>query len=101
MRKLLAIISITLILTLLISATAMAAKEDNAKHSQAGNLIEKTKGEHIDGKAKATEVKGHEAEAAWRIPGWQSIFAVIAIVYYVVISLNILPKIAAKEVGDK
>lgn len=78
MKKILAFIALVLIFSLIFSFVALASKNEGKKH-----------GEETAG--------GHEEEAGWRIPGWQSIFAVLAIIYYVVVSMNILPKIAARK----
>ena len=70
MRKLMAILAIILIAGLVFNVVVYAAGEKEAKA---------------------------EKEAAWRIPGWQTIFAVAAILYYIGFSLNILPKIIGKD----
>jgi hypothetical protein len=43
------------------------------------------------------EAEGKEKEPSWKIPGWQSIFTALAVVFYGLM-LTVLPKIMAKEV---
>lgn len=70
----------------------------NEKHG-----AESIKGEHEkEGKegAKHAEAEEEEEESAWRVPGWQTIFAILAVGYYIALSLNFLPKLATKDLEE-
>lgn len=46
----------------------------------------------------AHEEESKEEEASWKIPGWQSIFTALAVLFYGLM-VTFLPKIMAKEEG--
>ena len=54
---------------------------------------EKVEGPEKQGEKEA-EAEGHEP--AWMIPGWQSIFAALAVAYYA-LAVFVLPKIMARS----
>lgn len=65
-----------------------AAKEENLKETSVQEKAEKE---------EKGEVEEKEEEPSWKIPGWQSIFTALAVVFYALM-LTVLPKIMAKEV---
>lgn len=102
---------ITIVLIVSVAAFLMLAsvRAENKKtgdstaktHVKEQTLKEKHGNESVKSEPAKEGEESHaeeeEEESAWRIPGWQTIFAILAVGYYIVISLNILPKIAAKD----
>lgn len=107
-------LSILLILIIFsVNSLAFASKDNQSSKNESSKEIQKDiKNKRVEGKAEiANEHSGESSEnsaseevkheSAWRIQGWQSIFAALAILYYFLISIKLLPKIASKEVTDK
>lgn len=73
MKKFFFLLAIILIISLVFSLSALASEKEEGKH---------------------------EKESAWRFTGWQTVFSFLAIGYYIIVSLSLLPKIAAKELEE-
>ena len=67
---------------------------DHGEEDDHGGAVTEEHGEEDGGGEHGGEVH----HPAWMIPGWQSIFAAIAVVYFG-LALKFLPKIMAKEEG--
>ena len=78
---------------------AVGAHEEEAEAAdygeESGGVEEAAAGEHGE-EAIGEEGEGGGHAPAWMIPGWQSIFAVLAVVYFG-LGVTLLPFIMAKE----
>ncbi len=70
-------------------------KENEAQDKEAESNGDETES-HSAGSASDTEHEGEVHHPAWMIPGWQSIFTVLAVGYFA-LGVTFLPKIMAKE----
>lgn len=102
MKKTIFLIAIVLIMTVTayIMVTAIASASTEKKASEHSTI---KKSEEVKNSEHGKEKTGHgtEEESAWRITGWQTIFAILAIGFYITISLKLLPKIAAKDLEEE
>ncbi len=69
------------------------AEEGKDDHAEEGKDAEEGAGEHGEEGEEGEEEVHHPA---WMIPGWQSIFTILAVVYFA-LGVTILPRIMAKE----
>ncbi|RJQ32705.1 MAG: hypothetical protein C4562_02505 [Actinobacteria bacterium] len=106
MKKFLAVVLVIIAFSFIISivtTASTATKDKKAEISKTTSKHEKTANETTEEGGGHKEEAGHEGakhESAWRVFGWQSIFSLISIGYFVIVSLTLLPKIAAKELEE-
>jgi len=79
-----------------LDAKKISTKIDKKTEKETGE--KEAHGETGDHDSESAE---EESESAWRFFGWQTIFAILAVGYYISISLNLLPKFAATELEEK
>ncbi len=105
MKKLLTVLLLITFIISMFSLVALASTDDS--HASKSKIAkeesssgDKENAHETDDGNSSNEEGALEAESAWRFSGWQTIFAVFAVLYFVGISLNILPRIASREWED-
>lgn len=102
MKRLLLIAVATLLLLNAVALVAAASGEEN-RRVDTSNVVEADQGEsrHETGGDKregAAEVEKEAHHPVWMFTGWQTVFTILAVLYYA-IAVKILPLIMAKEEG--
>ena len=99
MKRLLLIAAATLLLLNAVALVATASEEGN-RRVDTGNVVKADQGEgehEAGGEEKAAAEGEKEAhQPAWMFTGWQTVFTILAVLYYA-IAVKILPLIMAKE----
>ena len=103
MKKMLAIFALMILIFAMFNMISLATTSSSAEKTEQQSSEDPSKSAASDDEhssAAASEKEGHASESPWRFPGWQSVFTILAVIYYIGISLTALPKIASREWSD-